>query len=289
MLRKLTRRGVAIPVGIVVVLGLVIVGYPLAGGAVAPLGGAGSPSADNVRVLYLIALALGVIIFLGVEGALIYSLVNHRFRRGAPEPEQVRGNTRLELGWTIAAAVVLVVISAITFAFLPGINNPARSEASGLRAQTRGALASVDQPPPEGGPRLTVNVIGQQYLWRYDYPGGEQVFSFHEMVVPVDTTVLLHITSTDVVHAYWVPKLFGKADAVPGHTNRAWFKATKVGSYDGNCTELCGENHAQMLNRIRVVPVAEFVRWRARQAEAIRESHALLSLSRRLGATAGEP
>ena len=283
MLRWLRQRGNVVPLGIVVLLALVMVAYPLAGGTVAPLGGAGSPSADDTRLLYIIALAIGVIIFLAVEGALIYSLINHRFQRGRPEPDQIRGNTRLEVGWTVAAAVVLVIVAVLTFAFLPGIRTPEASDPSGLRAQTQGAVATLDQPPPSGGERLTVNVVGQQYLWRHDYPGREPVFSYYEMVVPVNTTVLLNITSSDVIHSFWAPELFPKADAVPGHTNHAWFKATKPGVYDGACAELCGENHAQMRNSVRVVPVAEFHAWRARQAQAIRESQALLSLSRRIG------
>ena len=279
-----THHPRALACALAVALLAALVAAPLAGADVlTPESGGGSPSAVKIDTLYKITLAIGAVIFVGVEGALVYSLVKHRFRRGRPEPDQIRGNTRLEVGWTLGAAAVLVVISVLTFAFLPGIRNPESSEASGLRAQTRGALAAIDQPAPSGGSRLTVNVVGQQYLWRHDYQGGEKVFSYYELVVPVDTTVLLNVTASDVIHSYWVPKLFGKVDAVPGQTNRTWFKASEPGLYDGQCAELCGENHAEMRNRVRVLPVNEFLAWRARQAKAIRESHALLSLSRRIG------
>ena len=91
---------------------------------------------------------------------------------------------------------------------------------------------------------------GQQYLWRYDYPGGD-VFSYYRMVVPTNTTVVLKITSSDVIHSWWIPKLGGKADATPGHTNETWFKISKAGIYEGQCAELCGSNHADMRAEVR--------------------------------------
>ncbi len=89
---------------------------------------------------------------------------------------------------------------------------------------------------------------GQQYLWRYDYPGSGR-FNYHEMVVPTNTTVVLKITSSDVIHSWWIPKLGGKADAMPGHINETWFKIAKEGVYKGQCAELCGSNHADMRGR----------------------------------------
>jgi cytochrome c oxidase subunit II len=251
---------------------------------ISPEDAGGSPNAEKTDTLYLITLAMGVVIFLGVEGALIWSLVKHRYRRGKGEPEQIRGNTPLEVGWTIGAGVILVILTALTFAFLPGIRNPEASGPGGLQSTaTEQELAALDQPPPPGGKALDINVVGQQYVWRHDYPGREGVFSYFELVVPVNTTVLLNITATDVDHSYWVPKLFGKADAIPGYTNRTWFKATKPGTYDGSCAELCGENHAQMRNRVRVMPVAEYEAWYRRQAADIRAARAGLQDMRRRG------
>lgn len=263
---------------------LLVLAPVAAAGVLTPESGGGSPGAAKAATLYKIVFAMGVVIFIGVEGAIIVALVRDRFRRGRPEPEQVRGNRTLEVGWTVGAALLLVVIAVLTFAFLPGIQNPTSSGPGGL--QTAGAtqdVAAVDQAPPPGGKSLNVNVVGQQYLWRFDYPGPKRVFSYYRMVVPVNTTITMSITSQDVIHSFWVPKLFGKADAVPGYTNHAWFKATKPGLYPGNCAELCGENHAQMRNVVEVMPVDRYQAWYARQAQAIQQSQSALAITRKTG------
>ena len=90
------------------------------------------------------------------------------------------------------------------------------------------------------------------------------------MVVPVGMTVTLAITADDVAHSWWIPELGGKMDAIPGYTNKTWFKATKTGTYRGQCAELCGRNHANMLARVRVVPFDEYQAWFDREAEDIK-------------------
>jgi len=237
----------------------------------------GSPNADDIDVLYKITLGIAVVIFLIVEVTLIWSLVRYRFRRGGPEPEQIRGNTPLEIGWTVAAALILVVLTAITFIYLDNIENPAETGAQGLQ------FATVDQPDPPGNKKLEIEVNGQQYLWRYDYPGDRQVFSYEEMVVPVDTTVVLKIGASDVIHSWWIPKLGGKADAVPGHTNETWFKvpADRAGEvFGGQCAELCGEGHADMRGQVRAVTPEEFEAWLDQQASDIAEAQRLLPAQR---------
>jgi cytochrome c oxidase subunit II len=224
----------------------------------------GSQNANDIDTLYKITLYVAIVIFLIVEGTLIWSLVKFRRRRGGPEAAQVRGNTPLELGWTVAAALILVVLTVVTFLYLDDIKNPPASGPNGLRA-SQARFASIDQPEPpkSGGPALTVHVNGQQYIWRYDYPGKEQLFSYHQMVVPTDTTVVLEIESSDVIHSWWIPKFGPKADAVPGHVNETWFKvpAGREGVYTGNCAELCGPNHADMRARVRAVTPDEFEQW----------------------------
>ena len=91
------------------------------------------------------------------------------------------------------------------------------------------------------------------------------------MVVPKDTTVLLEITSTDVAHSWWIPALGGKMDAIRGLTNQTWFKA-KEGVYEGQCAELCGRNHANMLATVRVVSPAEYEEWYDAQIERIADA-----------------
>jgi len=216
--------------------GAAIVVLVMAPGAMAdvisPESGGGSKNAESIDTLYKIALGLGFLIFLLVEGILVWVLVKHRFRRGGPAPAQIRGNTPLEVGWTIGAAALLVVLSVVTFFYLGDIKNPPASNDNGLVNAAATQYATIDQPKPPGNPRnyLSLEVNGQQYLWRYKYPNGS--FSYYDMVVPYDTTVVLNITSSDVAHSWWIPKLGGKADATPPdtkYTNMTWFKITEKG------------------------------------------------------------
>jgi cytochrome c oxidase subunit II len=281
------------------VLAAALVAAPSAlAGVIAPESGAGSPNADKIKALYLIAFVLGILIFLLVEGVLIYSLVKFRWRRGGEPPAQIRGNTKLEVGWTIGAASILVVLTVVTFIFLPGIKNPAASKAGGYvaelqqsggggkAAQQTGRLqfAVLNQSRPPGPPNthLNIKVNGQQFLWRYNYPPNyEQIYSYTDMVVPINTTVTLEITASDVDHSWWIPKLGGKADAIPGYTNHTWFRISKPGTYEGQCAELCGEGHADMLGRVIAVTPDEYKAFLIRQASDIKESQALLALARR--------
>ena len=107
-------------------LALVVPPAALAG-VLAPEAGGGTPNAENIRTLYIIIAILGAIVFFGVEGLLVYTLVKFRHRRGGTPPAQIRGNTPLEIGWTLGAAALLVIISVVTFIFLPGIRNPPES------------------------------------------------------------------------------------------------------------------------------------------------------------------
>ncbi len=186
---------------------------------------------------------------------------------------QIHGNTRLEVGWTVGAAVILVFITAVTFIMLPGIKDPAASDidAQGNPVAANAQFASTDQEAPPKGDSLRIVVDGQQYVWRYQYPrqGGKTVFAYTEMVVPVGMTVLLDITSDDVAHSWWIPELGGKMDAIPGYTNKTWFKATRPGTFLGQCAELCGRNHANMVAQVRAVPFDEYQAWVGRQATDI--------------------
>jgi cytochrome c oxidase subunit 2 len=241
-----------------------------------------SPNADSINTLYWWALSLGAIIFVLVEGVLVYCLIKFRHRRGGPEPAQIRGNTTLELSWTIGAALFLVILTTVTFIYLGDIENPQASKAD---AQVQGMkFAAVGQAEVPGGKKLTVRVNGQQYLWRYDYdgPGDKQLFSYHELFVPVGITVVLEITSSDVVHSWWIPELGPKSDAVPGHTNDTWFRIDEPGEFYGECAELCGDNHADMRARVIALPPDEFQAWQERQAADIQQAQAFLSLQRKV-------
>lgn len=249
----------------------------------------GSPNANDIDTLYKIVMYIGIVIFFLVEGLLITAVIRFRRRRRGPEPAMVHGNTPLEVGWTIGAATIVAVIAAITFIYLPRIKNPVNSSANGLQQLGGVEFASLEQPKPPNGKALRINVVGQQYIWRYDYIGAKRltenrpVYAYEQMVVPTNTTVILQINSSDVAHSWWIPKLGGKADAIPGHNNYTWFKISKPGVYKGQCAELCGNNHADMLAQVRAVPPDQFTAWLTAQRQAILQSQQALAAQRKAG------
>jgi cytochrome c oxidase subunit 2 len=264
-LLKLLRRAIG-----PALLATVLVAAPSFAGLISPESGAGSKNADDTKTLYNLILVLAVIVFVGVEGVLIYCLVKYRARKGAVAA-QIHGNTRLEIGWTVGAAVILVFLTIVTFIMLPGIKNPAPSDIDeqGNPIAANTAFAATDQTAPDTGAVMNIKVDGQQYVWRYKYPGQQDVFSYVDMYVPVGMTVTLDITADDVAHSWWIPKLGGKADALPGYVNHTWFKITKPGRYHGQCAELCGRNHANMEANVIALPFAEWKAWYDREAAAI--------------------
>jgi cytochrome c oxidase subunit 2 len=232
-----------------------------------------SKNANDIAELYALIMVMALVVFAGVEGTLIWILFRFKARRGRVAA-QIHGNTRLEIGWTVGAAVILVFITIVTFIKLPGIKNPPASDidANGAKVASTTFLASTDQTPPPEGARLNIVVDGQQYVWRFQYPrvDNKEVFAYEEMVVPVGMTVTLDITADDVAHSWWIPALGGKMDAVPGYVNKTWFKADEAGTWRGQCAELCGRNHANMLARVRAVPFDEYQAWYDRQAADIK-------------------
>ena len=250
--------------------------------AITPESG-GSPNADDIDTLYKLTLYIGIAIFLLVEGTLIWSLVKYRARRGGTA-DQIRGNTPLEIGWTVGAALILVVLTVVTFLYLDDIESPPASGPNGLSA-SQAQFASVDQPDPpkSGGPILRIHVNGQQYLWRYDYPGDQQLFSYAEMVVPTDTTVVLELEASDVIHSWWIPKFGPKADAVPGYVNETWFKVPEEGVYEGQCAELCGSGHADMRAKVVAVSPDDYQAWADNKREEIQQAGEELAAQRERG------
>ncbi len=229
----------------------------------------GSPNANQIHSLYLIILYIAAVVFVIVEGALVYSVYRFRAKK-VRTAAQIHGNTVLEISWTIAAAMILVVLTVVTFIKLPSILNPPNSSAPFLES-------SLTQPSPPNGKKLTICVQGRQYIWRYVYgsgcehnPFGQKLpYSYQEMVVPAGTVVVLSISSIDVIHSWWVPSLGGKVDAVPGYTTYTWFKAKGPALYHGQCAQLCGRQHAFMTALVDVVSPAEYQAWLQRQAKLI--------------------
>jgi cytochrome c oxidase subunit 2 len=246
----------------------------------------GSPNANQIDSLYKIILYIAAVVFAIVEVALVYSVFRFRARRSRVAA-QIHGNTPLEVGWTVGAALILVVLTVVTFVKLPSIINPPNSTASGSFLS-----AAVTAPTPPNGKKLTICVQGRQFIWRYTYgneclqnsfnPSHPLPYSYQEMYVPAHTTVILDIQSTDVIHSWWIPSLGGKVDAVPGYTTYAWFKVPHPGKYRGQCAQLCGRGHAAMLAFVKAVPPSEYQAWLQQQERAIQTANAQVTVLRQV-------
>lgn len=255
----------------------------------------GSPNANKIDDLYKVELVIGAIIFVAVQGALIYALIRFRRKKNSA-PAQIRGNTRLEVAWTVGASVILLALAVLTFAKLSSIQNPPNSGAgAALLGEQNGLVyASTERKLPPNGKVLPITVIGRQYIWQYLYPGASEPdglgapYSYQEMVVPTETTVSLNIVSADVVHSWWIPQLGGKFQAVPGYHNYTWFKIEKPGIYRGQCALICGRGHARMIATVKAVPPAQFEAWLAYQKKLIAEANADAQVARaKLGKQVG--
>jgi cytochrome c oxidase subunit 2 len=233
----------------------------------------GSPNANSIHTLYMVVLITAAVVFVAVEGALVYAVFKFRAKKH-PVARQIHGNTRLEVGWTGAAALILLVLAVVTFVMLPSIVNPPNS-------QKNGYVASVTEPNPPNGRALTICVQGRQYIWRYTYGqhclknayAAHDPYSYTTLVVPVHTTVRLAIQSVDVIHSWWIPAMGGKVDAVPGDTTYTWFQATHLGRFRGQCAQLCGWNHDAMDAYVDVVTPAQYSAWLANQKRALRDQN----------------
>ncbi len=236
-----------------------------------------SPNANSIASLYDIIFVLAIIVFLGVMGFIVYSVWAFRADKN-PVALQIHGNTRLELGLTVTAALILVIIATVTFVKLPSIINPPDSDANAATVLS----ASLTAPSPPNGKKLTICVTGRQFIWRYTYGQdcnqqawiNKLPYSYQEMEVPAGVTVDLLIQSSDVVHAWWVPALGGKVDAVPGDTTFTWFKALHANElYHGQCAQLCGRQHAFMTALVKVVTPAQYTAWLKQQTQLIHEQN----------------
>jgi cytochrome c oxidase subunit 2 len=250
-------------------LALVLLLAPSAlAGSVIPESG-GSSAANHISNLYTITLYIAIVIFLGVEGTIVYCLFRFRARRGR-EAKQIHGNTRLEIGWTLGAALIVVALATITFLDLHSIRDPSNSGPGGLDLSNGAQYETTGALKPPDGRALTIQVNGIQYLWRYTYLGVSKnpdglgdPYTYYQMVVPTNTTVILKVVSQDVVHEWWIPQLGGKVQAVPGYVNETWFKIPKAGNYKGQCSFLCGRGHARMIAEVTAVSPQKYKRWLA--------------------------
>ncbi len=212
----------------------------------------------------IILLPIITIITLFVLGLLVWVVIRYN-KRANPVPAKWSHNTAVEVAWTLIPVLILVVISIFSFRLLFDYN---------------------DMPKPD----VTVKATGYQWYWGYEYPDqkvGEfisnvlpedqanakgvpyRLAATEPLVVPVNAVVRVQVTGADVIHAFAVPSFGIIADAVPGRLNETWFKANRIGTYYGNCRELCGVEHAFMPIEVKVVSQADFDAWVAKKGGSV--------------------
>ena len=194
------------------------------------------PVSEIQKNLFLFTFWIAVIVFIVVEGAILF--VTFRYRRRNDElPVQTHGNLKLEITWTIIPAIIIVIIAIPT---VIGI------------WQT--------QVMPDEEDSLVINAVGHQWWFEFNYPS-EEVVTANELHLPEDTNVIVKIESQDVLHSFWIPKIAGKVDMVPNHENQLWIKADNPGLYYGQCAEFCGVAHAMMRFRVIVHTNEDYQNW----------------------------
>lgn len=236
MVRRLPWRAVAA----LALLGLVLLLSACSSSA--PQSTITDESVNNNRIwdVYTILWIAAAIVFVLVEGLLVYTIIKFRSRpktaHGRPVP--VHGNTRLEIIWTIIPAIVLVVIAVPTLQ----------------------VLAELEERPDPSEDPLKVSVIAHQFYFEFQYEA-EGIGTTNELHIPANRKVDLALMSDDVIHALWAPRLGGKVDSIPGRINHMWLEAHEPGEYAGQCAEFCGVGHGNMRFKVIVHEEADFLAW----------------------------
>ena len=221
-----------------------------------------SPASANsaaLSQLFWIIFWMAVVVFLLVEGLILFAALRFRRRDTDGVPPQFTHSNRAEVLWTAAPVIVVLALAVIS----------------------QQKIMAAYNPPADA---YEIEVIGKQWFWKYVYPEavdggreGDKVTTATELVVPVGRPVRLNLKSDDVIHSFWVPQLAGKQDAEPGWRYGGWkqpfiwFVADKAGVFEGQCAELCGTQHAGMRLRVIAKPEAEFQAWLANQRRPARE------------------
>ncbi|MSO40384.1 MAG: cytochrome c oxidase subunit II [Solirubrobacterales bacterium] len=256
-----------------------------------------SPNAEDLNALYWVMLAIAAVLALAANAALVALVVRHRAVRGR-SARRVRSRGRAQFIVAGGLTAIAIVIFAAGVIVTHSASKLDSAGADGLQA-SRPLTAQRTLDVPSGDPQpLKITAVGQQWIWRYEYPAPAadqssspnpsapagtgasasfpQTFSYYELVVPVDTTVLLTLDSTDVLHRWWVPGLGAKADAIPGTLNQTWFRADEEGVYDGASYAFSGAGYPAMRTRVRVVDVPQYQQWLAEQAQGIQKGQAFV-------------
>jgi cytochrome c oxidase subunit 2 len=189
--------------------------------------------------LFRLMMGIAVVIFLLVEGLLIFAIFRFRYKQGdETDAAPVHGNIGLEVVWTLIPAIIVVVIGVYSFQVLTDVERPG------------------EQP-------LVIEVIGRQYVWEFRYP--QSNVSSPILHLPVAREVKLQLTSEDVIHSFWVPEFRVKRDTTPGRISELVLRPIKIGEYPVLCAELCGAAHAEMVSRVIVEDQSDFDAWIADQ------------------------
>ena len=208
--------------------------------------------------LFRFTVSIAGMVFLLVEGTLLYVLVRFHRRPGETgDGPAIHGNTSLEIVWTLIPAVIVTVLSLYSYDVLKTMDVAYDSVASWFCGPLTPAKALAE---PVSGGDLVVDVISRQFSWEFRYPQYDNVSST-EMHVPVDEFVLLRLTSEDVIHSFWVPQFRLKKDSLPGYVNEARFEAKNEGTYPVICAELCGLGHSEMRSALVVESQEKFDAW----------------------------
>ena len=200
------------------------------------------PNARTIDNLINPVFIVAGVIFVVVQGMALVFTIRYRHREGAPEPVQIHGNTKLEVGWTLIPALILLAVAIPTIA----------------------TIFKLAQKPTDA---INVTVTARQFWWEYEYPD-LGVVTANELHMPVGRKLELTLLGEDVIHSFWVPRLAGKTDVVPGRANHMNLSADRPGTFLGQCTEFCGLSHANMRLKAVAHPPAEFDAWVESQRRA---------------------
>jgi cytochrome c oxidase subunit 2 len=235
-------------------IALALLAAPAAASIFGPRAGH-SPNADDIRTAYWVAIVIAALLIVVVHAFLIAALVRFRARRGrSPRPFTAGARAFVRPAAPLIAVAVGLFVFGIVMMTKAREVQATGSEGLGADSDLVAQVNGLSIPPDSKA--LNINVIGQRWLWRFEYPGGtpgNRVFSYGQLVVPVDTTVLLHLTSSDVTHRWFIPALGGQVDAIPGQDVGTWFRADEVGTYKGQSMSFSGSAFAAMRAWVRVV------------------------------------
>ena len=218
------------------------------------------PIADKVNDIYNFLFWVTAIIFIGVQAVLIYSIFKFR-RKKNPKPATFTHNTPLEIVCMTIPAIICVVIAWKSFEGMRFIRSMPET---GIDIEVIAYQFGWDFDYPDlevSAPEMDMEVAKKNEKWLKELTAYNDSFTVKEMVVPVNTNVRLHITSRDVIHAFYVPELVIKVDSMPGRINYQWFNIPKEGVYIGQCAELCGSAHGFMYFAIRAVSQEDYAKW----------------------------